>query len=65
MDWQKYFTGKRDEELQREVLALHDLIHNAECFGTKDLMVYEGAIAELERRGYELQEVSTIKFRRG
>jgi len=40
--WEEYFSDWSDEKLQQEALSLHDLIYNAECYGSKDLMFYEG-----------------------
>jgi len=58
--WEEYFSDWDDEKLKREALCLHDLIYNAECYGSKDLMFYEGALEELERRGYRIS--TTLAF---
>jgi len=35
-----------------EIQWLHDAIFNLDCFGSKDVLVYELMCRELERRGY-------------
>lgn len=60
--WQEYFAKYSDGKLIGYVKGLHETIYVIECFGTKDLCLYDAAIAELERRGYEL--VETINFRK-
>jgi len=58
--WEEYFSDWDDEKVKQEALSLHDLIYNAECYGSKDLMFYEGALRELERRGYRI--LTTLAF---
>jgi len=60
--WEEYFSDWSDEKLQQEALCLHDLIYNAECYGSKDLMFYDGALGELERRGYRI--LTTLAFQK-
>ena len=48
------------EQLKRETMALCDVIHNAECCSTNDLMRYRLASDELERRGIPVREIVTL-----
>lgn len=54
-----------DDALQREAQSLYGLIHNDEgCFGTKDLIRYHFACAELAKRGYQVKEHSHLLFKK-
>jgi hypothetical protein len=44
------------KQLKDEATSLHSSIYQSECFGVKDLLNYEMACAELERRGYDIAE---------
>ena len=50
------------KELKLEAKGLHDSIYITECFGTLDLLIYEGVLRELEKRGYVAHEASTLTF---
>ena len=51
-----------DKELIDRVRALDSAINQAECFGTGDIRELDACIAELERRGYTVDEVSGIRI---
>ena len=59
---QDYFKDCDDKELMREALSLDDLIHNAECFGSKDVIMLDAICGELERRGYEVRQITSLLF---
>ena len=61
----KPFSEWTDKELMDNAKELHVSIHNIGCFGTKDLLWYEGICRELEKRGYEIQEESCLKINKG
>ena len=56
---------KTDKELISEAQGLHDSIYVTECFGTRDLRLYDLVCAELERRGYEFGETRRLEITKG
>lgn len=50
------------KELKEQAKALCDSIYNLECFGTRDLILYDATLAELESRGYEVIERRVLKI---
>lgn len=50
------FKDMTVKELKERAEALCDSIYNLECFGTRDLIMYDATLAELESRGYEVTE---------
>jgi hypothetical protein len=48
------FSSLSDDDLIRLVLSLHDSIYVSECFGSKDVLMYEKATDILYKRGYEV-----------
>jgi hypothetical protein len=51
-----------DNNLIVEAKSLHSLIHREDCFSMKDLCRLEAIYSELERRGYEINETSTVEI---
>jgi len=45
-------TRMNTKRLINEVKGLHDSIFNLDCFGSRDVLAYEGMCKELERRGF-------------
>lgn len=60
--WQEYFAEYSDEKLIEYAEGLHQTCFVVECFGTKDLIRYDAAVTELDRRGYDA--VQSIAFRK-
>jgi len=56
------FKDMSDKELVELVSELHCSIYAIECFGTKDMISLCRAIAELDRRGIEVNEHKSISF---
>jgi len=50
----KKFAEMTDTELIELAKDLHQVIYEIECYGTKDLMNFDGALNELKNRGYEV-----------
>ena len=42
------------KKLKDEAVAYNQSIYEIGCYGTKDLMAYNGIVAELHNRGYRL-----------
>lgn len=53
IDWLKELT---DKELKEEAIALYESIYVTECYGIRDMFLYEKVLAELRNRGYTVQE---------
>ena len=51
-------------ELIADAEALHEAINVAECFGKKDLLLFELVCRELKRRGFEIREVKRLAITR-
>lgn len=49
------YKDMKISDLKELVLSCHDSIHKMGCYGTKDLLNLDGGIAELERRGYQVE----------
>ena len=60
--WEEYFEEKSDDQLKHLAIDLHDSIYNSQCYGTRDLIEHEAILDELDRRGYEIEEGSVLKF---
>ena len=60
--WEEYFKEKSDKQLKHSAIDLHDSIYNIQCYGVHDLMECEAILDELDRRGYEIEESSVLKF---
>lgn len=56
------FADMTDKELIDIVVGLHDSIYVTECYGTKDMINYMNAGAELERRGIAMEENKSLTF---
>jgi hypothetical protein len=54
------FADWTTQKLKDEARGYHQTIYEIGCYGTKDLMNYDGVVAELENRGYEIGESLTI-----
>ena len=50
LDYSEWTTGK----LKEEARSYDGLINVIECYGLSDLRMFEGILAELEKRGIEL-----------
>jgi len=61
-DWRKQFEGIPDEELIQELLALHDAIWKVDCYNWHDLLRHELIAAELEERGYTINETRELEI---
>lgn len=55
---------KTDKELISDALALHSSIYVTECYGTKDMVLYELICDELEGRGYEIAVTEKLSITR-
>ena len=52
---------KSARELKKELFMYHDLIYGQNaCYGTKDLIRYHNLRIELEKRGYEIEEETSL-----
>jgi hypothetical protein len=40
-------------KLKAEAIGYHETIYKVECYGTRDLLAYDGVMAELRKRGIE------------
>ena len=49
----KFFKDWTTQKLKDEAQALDQAIYDFECYGTKDLIMYDGICAELKKRGIE------------
>ena len=58
----KSFKDMSDEELMAEAQSLYQSIYITDCFGTNDLIRLELTARELEKRGYIVEEIKTLKF---
>lgn len=56
--------AQSDDRLIADAKALHESINVAECFGKKDLLLFELVCRELEGRGYEIREVKRLVIAR-
>ena len=50
------------KELKTQYIALNNLIENIDCYGNKDLLLFNDIGMELNRRG--IRVVKTVKFRK-
>jgi len=55
-----YIKNKSNEELKNEAQELFQCIFISECFGTRDLQLYELILEELKGRGYEVKEQKSL-----
>jgi hypothetical protein len=53
-----------DEELKKRFISLWECIYVHECYGGHDVVELIALANELERRGYEVTEVSKPRIRR-
>lgn len=58
----KFFRNWTTQKLKKEATALHSAIYADDCFGTKDLICFEGIRRVLETRGIKIIEQPTIHF---
>lgn len=58
-------TRMNTKKLINEVKGLHDSIFNLDCFGSRDVLTYEGICRELKKRGYEIINQNGLWLRRG
>jgi len=56
----KQFSEMTVEELKAEALGSYSAVWINDCYGTRDVHNYEGAVQELEKRGYEIKEHTYI-----
>ena len=56
------FKDMSDKELVDMVAGLHDSIHITECYGVKDMVNFQNAEAELDKRGIAMDEKRTVTF---
>ena len=47
------FCDWTTKKLKDEAVAYHQAIYDIGCYGTKDLMNYDGVMRELSNRGYQ------------
>ena len=52
------------QKLQDTIQELNSLVNVIGCFGTKDVYMLELCLAELRRRGYEIEESKKLKFKK-
>jgi hypothetical protein len=60
----KTFSEWKVKDLIDEAHGLCQTINELGCYGTKDLLIYEGVLRELRRRGFEVEEVSTLRIQK-
>jgi len=53
------------KDLKELVLSCHDSIYGAGCYSVKDIIRLDNGVAELERRGYEVEEEKTLTIYKG
>lgn len=53
-----------DEDLKDNAQELHTSIYVVECFGSRDLLLYEQVSKELAERGYEVKERKTLSIKK-
>ena len=53
---------KSTKELKDLAVSLHDSIYGAECFGSKDVVLYSLALRVLEQRGVKVNEGRTLRL---
>ena len=58
----KQFSEMTDEELKAEAYGCYQAVWINDCYGTRDVHNYEGAVQELEKRGYEVKEHTYIRI---
>ncbi len=58
------YKDMKIKDLIELVEACHDSVYVTECYGTRDLRNIEGGTAELERRGYTVEERQTISIKK-
>ncbi len=63
----KIYNNKSDKfrdwttaKLKAEAKNYHQVIYEVECFGRRDLMIYDGIMLELRNRGIEPK--TTLEF---
>ena len=56
----KKISEMKDEELIDLVKGLYNSIHVVECYSSRDLILFEAAVEELERRGYRVCETIEV-----
>ncbi len=57
-----FFEDWTTEELKEEAISYHQSIYEVQCYGSSDLRMLSGILAELENRGVEIKE--NISFQR-
>jgi len=60
--WQMHVSEFETERLKEMVVELNDSIHNSDCYASGDLLFFESAIRELEKRGINVSEHSSVTF---
>ena len=60
-----YFKDYPDEDLISQAEELFDSIVVVECYSLSDFRRYWAVLDELERRGYEAEEVHELKVTKG
>lgn len=56
----KNFSDMSTKELKDLALGLHDAIYGADSYSYSDMHNYEGAITELEKRGFTVTQKLVI-----
>ena len=51
-----------DERLKNNARELYTSIYVVDCFGSRDLQLYEQVSEELADRGYEVKEVKSLSI---
>jgi len=60
-DSSKYFKDWTTKQLKRYALSLYDCIWGEQsCYNCKDIMMYDGIMLELDKRGVTGREVLTF-----
>lgn len=60
----QYVKDKTDEELIEEAKGLHDCINVADCCSSRDTILFDWVLRELELRGYEIDEEDTLSIKK-
>lgn len=51
-----------DEELIELAESLHEAVYVSDCYGARDVAMYELKLQELEKRGYKVQQQKQIRI---
>lgn len=59
-----YVGGLKNKALITEVKALHSSIYDIECYGVRDLVLFDSMLGELGKRGYNISGKTKLYIRR-